>query len=91
VTGPEALANGGTGTTFGLGKMELLLHFNLLFWNNGGQINLAELMNYAHITAPGGHMGSWNDLTVRDPTGSYQPKGYVVEYGGLPGEATSNL
>jgi hypothetical protein len=30
-------------------------------------------------------MGSWNDLTLSgDPTGNYQPKGYVVEYGGLP-------
>ncbi|MDR6764240.1 gliding motility-associated-like protein [Flavobacterium sp. 2755] len=73
VTGPEA------GTIM-----------NYTFWNSGEPNNLGE-EDYAHITQPGiGIRGSWNDLsntgslTSGDP---YQPKGYVVEYGGMPGES----
>jgi hypothetical protein len=30
---------------------------------------------------------SWNDLTnTGDPNGDYQPKGYIVEYGGTSGD-----
>ncbi len=44
--------------------------------------------DYAHITAPGvGSPGSWNDLSnTGEPSGNYQPKGYIVEYGGMPGD-----
>jgi hypothetical protein len=43
--------------------------------------------NYAHITAPGvGITGSWNDLTNTGDPGNYQPKGYIVEYGGMSGD-----
>src|SRR5690606_14354870 len=43
--------------------------------------------DYAHITAPGvGIQGSWNDLPVNGSTGDYEPKGYIVEYGGMPGD-----
>lgn len=72
VTGPEA----GTNMIY-------------TFWNTG-EPNQAGDEDYAHITQPGiGIRGSWNDLAN---TGSlisgdpYQPKGYVVEYGGMPGE-----
>ena len=91
VTGPEGLANGGTGITFWIGVANgtTTPPFNFAFWNNGepNQFNGAD-EDYAHITAPGvGIPGSWNDLTLTgEPTGNYQPKGYVVEYGGLPGE-----
>lgn len=58
------------------------------FWNNGEPNQLGE-EDYAHITQPGiGIKGSWNDLSnTGDSSGSYQPKGYVVEYGGMPGES----
>jgi gliding motility-associated-like protein len=91
VTGPEGLANGGTGITFWIGVATgtTTPPFNFAFWNNGepNQFGGAN-EDYAHITAPGvGILGSWNDLTLSgEPTGNYQPKGYVVEYGGLPGE-----
>jgi hypothetical protein len=30
---------------------------------------------------------SWNDLTnTGDPNGDYQPKEYIVEYGGMSGD-----
>ncbi|MFB3389873.1 T9SS type B sorting domain-containing protein [Flavobacterium sp. LAR06] len=70
VTGPEA------GTVM-----------SYAFWNNGEPNNLGD-EDYAHITQPGvGIKGSWNDLSNSgDVSGNYQPKGYVVEYGGSAGE-----
>ncbi|SHF81107.1 Ig-like domain-containing protein [Flavobacterium defluvii] len=73
VTGPEA----GTVMTY-------------TFWNSGEPNNLGD-EDYAHITQPGvGIRGSWNDLSNTGsltPGDAYQPKGYVVEYGGMPGES----
>lgn len=82
VTGPEA------GTIFWNGAANGSTP-NFAFWNTG-EPNNQNNEDYAHITQPGvGIRGSWNDLSN---TGSltagdnYQPKGYVVEYGGMPGE-----
>ncbi|WP_264536300.1 T9SS type B sorting domain-containing protein [Flavobacterium sp. N1736] len=73
VTGPEA------GTVM-----------SYTFWNNGEPNQLGE-EDYAHITQAGiGIKGSWNDLSNTGsltPGDAYQPKGYVVEYGGMPGES----
>lgn len=57
------------------------------FWNNGEPNNLGD-EDYAHVTAPGvGITGSWNDLSnTGSPSGDYQPKGFIVEYGGMPGD-----
>jgi gliding motility-associated-like protein len=57
------------------------------FWNNGEPNNLSD-EDYAHITAHGvGISGSWNDLSnTGGASGDYQPKGYIVEYGGMPGD-----
>jgi gliding motility-associated-like protein len=80
VTGPEAGTVFWNGTANGSSP-------NFAFWNNGEPNQLGE-EDYAHITQPGiGVRGSWNDLSnTGDTNGSYQPKGYVVEYGGMPGE-----
>lgn len=85
VTGPEngtVFWNGGiTGTTP-----------NFAFWNTSEPNNLGD-EDYAHVTAPGvGKPGSWNDLSNTGSTsGDYQPKGYIVEYGGSPGDPVLNL
>jgi gliding motility-associated-like protein len=80
MTGPEA------GTIFWNGGVNGSTP-NFAFWNNGEPNNLGE-EDYAHITAPGiGIPGSWNDLTINgEASGPYQPKGYIVEYGGMPGD-----
>ena len=88
VTGPEGLANNGTGIVFwnGLGNGSTP---NFAFWNTqNNEPNQAGDEDYAHITAPGvGIPGSWNDLSnTGSSNGDYQPKGYIVEYGGMPGE-----
>ena len=60
---------------------------NFAFWNTNEPNNLGE-EDYAHVTAQGvGQPGSWNDLSATGASsGAYQPKGYIVEYGGMPGD-----
>ena len=87
VTGPEA------GTVFWNGGI-VGSSPNFAFWNGGEPNNLVD-EDYAHITDPSvGVPGSWNDLPLNgDPNGSgpFQPKGYVVEYGGMPGDPILNI
>lgn len=91
VTGPEGLANGGTGTIFWNGLANGSTP-NFAFWNTN-EPNQAGDEDYAHITAPGiGITGSWNDLSNTGATsGPFQPKGYIVEYGGMPGDPTLQI
>lgn len=44
--------------------------------------------DYAHITVPGiGTKGTWNDLNNLGSTNApHKPMGYMVEYGGMPGD-----
>lgn len=81
MTGPEA------GLTFWQGDFTGFTT-NYAFWNTREPNNQGGNENYAHITAPGvGLTGSWNDLSdTGDTSGDYQPKGYIVEYGGMPGD-----
>ena len=80
VTGPEL------GTTFWNGGINGSSP-NFAFWNANEPNNQGD-EDYAHVTAPGvGQPGSWNDMTNFGASGgNYQPKGYIVEYGGMPGD-----
>lgn len=84
VTGPE------NGMTFWIGPSNgYAPNGAFTFWNSPQEPNNSGDEDYAHITAPGiGLPGSWNDLPdAGRPTGAYQPKGYIVEYGGMiPGD-----
>lgn len=84
VTGPE------NGMIFWIGAMNgYAPNGAFTFWNAPSEPNNSGDEDYAHITAPGiGLPGSWNDLPdAGRPTGAYQPKGYIVEYGGMiPGD-----
>jgi hypothetical protein len=45
--------------------------------------------DYAHYCSWVGVTGSWNDLSNTgdpDPNSPYYPQGYIVEYGGMPGD-----
>jgi len=80
VTGPEA------GITFWNGNFTGSTP-NYAFWNNSEPNDTGGNEDYAHITAPGvGIPGSWNDLPNIGGTGDYQAMGYIVEYGGMPGD-----
>ncbi|WP_298364337.1 T9SS type B sorting domain-containing protein [uncultured Lutibacter sp.] len=91
VTGPEA----GKTFWFGLGNGTTVgTDIPFAFWNSSNnEPNQFGNEDYAHITAPNiGLRGSWNDLTnVGGSSGDYQPKGYIVEYGGLPGDPILKL
>jgi hypothetical protein len=85
VTGPE------NGTTFWNGTAGGSSP-NFAFWNTG-EPNQSGNEDYAHITHPNVNPnGSWNDLSnTGAASGDYQPQGYVVEYGGMPGDPTLNI
>lgn len=91
VTGPEGL-NGGlvfwNGGNSGSSP-------NYSFWNVNQPDNAhgGPGEDYLHITDPSvGIPGAWNDLRVNgDPPGVYHPKGYIVEYGGMPGDPEINI
>ena len=61
-------------------------------WNNGEPNNSGN-EDYAHITAPSvGFPGSWNDLKNNTAgQGVYEATGFVVEYGGMPGDPDLNI
>ena len=71
------------------------------YWSSGEPNNSYPDVNgglgedYAHITQdPGQAAKSWNDLRdAGDGPGSqyYRPKGYVIEYGGMTGDAKPQL
>ena len=84
VTGPEG-ANGGL--VFWNGAVNGTTP-NFAYWNTNEPNNVNGGEDYAHITDPSiGNPGSWNDLrTIGEPPGPYQAKGYIVEFGGMPGD-----
>ena len=56
------------------------------YWNIGEPNNFGD-EDYAHITDNSiGLRGSWNDLPNEGGGGPYQAKGYIIEYGGMPGD-----
>lgn len=66
------------------------------FWNIGEPNDFGG-EDYAHITDPTiGILGSWNDLpnqgdTAGGASNPYFPKGYLVEFGGMPNDPDLNL
>ena len=66
---------------------------NFAFWNSG-EPNQSGDEHYAHITdvrvARDGRIGSWNDLPDAGGTGSYEAKGYIVEFG-TPSDSPLNI
>ncbi|WP_372948803.1 PKD domain-containing protein [Mariniphaga sp.] len=96
VTGPEA------GTHFWQGTYQngYAVNGRYSFWNSGEPNNVnkdwGDDEDYAHINAaPGSVPKSWNDLPNegdRDaPNGYYYPEGFVVEFGGMPGDPDVQL
>ena len=99
VTGPEAgtafWSGNETGTAVGN-------QYNNWSIRESGQVEPNNLPNadpggedYAHIqgrNSLGTFLnGEWNDLPNNGTDGGYQIKGYLVEYGGLPGDPQLNI
>ena len=97
VTGPEA------GTTFWIGTTNgyPTAPYYYSNWNSPNEPNNTTNSNkpngedYAHITSPAvGRLGTWNDLPEQgDPANviNYHPRGYIVEYGGMPDDPDLQL
>ncbi len=87
MTGPEA------GTIFWNGGSNGSTP-NYANWNTNEPNDLGG-EDYAHVTAPGiGVDGSWNDLDVDgdpDSGSNYHPQGFIVEYGGTPGDPVVDI
>ncbi len=92
VTGPEA------GTVFWNGGINGSTP-NYANWNTNEPNDCCSGSdgdeNYAHVTSPNvGTRGSWNDLPNAgdtNPSSNFHPQGYVVEYGGMPGDPPVNI
>jgi len=95
VTGPEGLENAGLGRQFWLGLAggtttapDFFAFWNAAEPNQSGNEDYAHITDVSVTTTP----GSWNDLSNTGAgSGPFQPQGYVVEYGGLPGDPTLNV
>jgi FG-GAP-like repeat/Lectin C-type domain len=101
VTGPEGLQDNNRGLLFwrGLGDgTPVDGRYNN--WEPGEPNNKAPGESYAHIISDAGaypedpnSIGKWNDLpnSFVVPGSPFEPQGYFVEYGGLPGGADLKL
>jgi len=85
VTGPE------TGTIFWNGGVNGSSP-SFAFWNTGEPNNFNNSgEDYVHVTDPStGTRGAWNDLPNAGGTGSYEAKGYIVEFG-TPSDSPLNI
>ena len=81
VTGPEA------GTTFWNGNAS---GSSPTYANwNAGEPNNAGNEDYAHVIS---NIGKWNDLISNyTSSGSLRPRGYIIEYGGMPGDPVVDI
>ena len=84
VTGPEA------GTIFWNGGINGSTP-NYANWNANEPNNCCGGEDYVHVTFNVGPPGSWNDLPNIGGSGDYYPQGYIVEYGGMPGDPVVDI
>jgi len=84
VTGPEA------GTIFWNGGI-IGSTPNYANWNTNEPNNCCGGEDYIHVTFNVGPPGSWNDLPNVGGGGDYFPQGYIVEYGGMPGDPVVDI
>ena len=90
VTGPEANTVFWNGNQTGSAPAGMYSN-----WNSGEPNNAGSGEDYAHITdvSVTTNPGSWNDLpnnTAGQPV-QYTATGFVIEYGGMPGDPTINI
>lgn len=95
VTGPEGLEDGGKGRLF-WNKGPIAGQFTN--WNAGEPNDCCSSApheeDYAHITYfPNDPNSSykWNDLPNNSTTPDYVPAGYLIEFGGMPGDPIVEL
>ncbi|HZW04020.1 MAG TPA: Ig-like domain-containing protein [Anaerolineaceae bacterium] len=91
VTGPEAGGQFWQGLGSATGGYSIGgLYTN---WNGTGEPNDSGTggEDYAHMMSWTSPAGQWNDLPDAGGTGQYASTGYMVEYGGMPGDPSLHL
>ena len=105
VTGPEGLEDGGKGRLFWIGPGSARnnpgngpYQGRYSNWNtNNLEPNNQNDEDYAHITLftidknRASQSYTWNDLSESGGQGDYLPEGYLIEFGGMPGDPVLNL
>jgi gliding motility-associated-like protein len=92
VTGPEDGTILWNGTANGSAPIDLTTGLPMYSNWNEGEPNQSGNEDYAHIIDESrGIKGSWNDLRNTAGNGVFQAKGYIVEYGGMPGDPVLNI
>ncbi|HJN54429.1 MAG TPA: lectin, partial [Flavobacteriaceae bacterium] len=92
VTGPEAGTNFWNGNFTGSAVVGMYANWNNNEPNDCCDDTISSEENYAHITDNSvGIVGSWNDLPEEGGWDNFQAKGFIVEYGGMPGDPELNL
>jgi len=90
VTGPEAGIQFWQGSSAGSGGFAVGGQY--ANWNGGEPNNFGD-EDYLHMifNTSVGPLGSWNDLPNAGAGGAFMPQGYIVEYGGMPGDSTLQI
>ncbi len=107
VTGPEGLENLGKGRLFWKGTGSQAKSNPALYGPVNGEYSNWDRLepnnalqggvnyeNYGHITVfPNDPANSykWNDVEDKGGTGDWYPQGYIIEFGGMPGDPVVNL
>ncbi|MEI6139409.1 MAG: PKD domain-containing protein [Mariniphaga sp.] len=107
VTGPEGLENLGKGRLFWRGTGSQAQSNPALYGPVNGEYSNWDRLepnnalqggvnreNYGHITVfPKDPANSykWNDVEDKGGTGDWYPQGYIIEFGGMPGDPIVNL
>ena len=87
VTGPETGMTFWNGLDDGAAPAGIYSNWNNSEPNNSGDEDYAHITDLSETTIP----GSWNDLPNPSGGGPYQSTGFVVEYGGMPGDPTLSI
>ena len=106
LTGPEGMENIGKGRLFWRGTGAQAVSNPTVYGPVSGAFNNWDRLepnnalqgtnyeNYGHITVfPNDPVNSykWNDVEDKGGSGAWYPMGYIIEYGGMPGDPELNL
>lgn len=94
ITGPEGLEDGGSGRIFyqGAAPSGTAVGGAFVNWNSGEPNRSGDVAYFIKVGSSwGGTVGRWDDIPDNAGSATGNIDGYVVEYGGLPGDSSPHL